>query len=192
MAFDVQPTRLAGPMLLQPTVFGDERGFFVETYRASAMEELGITAPMIQGNHSRSRRGVMRGMHFTVGSGAGKLVRCARGAIYDVLVDLRRDSPTYGEWEGFVLDEEQLRILYAPAGFGHGFCVTSDVADVVYQLDAYYDPTTERELRHDDPAIGIRWPIPADELIVSQRDLHAPLLAEIAADLPFTLPSDGR
>lgn len=185
MPFERLPTQLDGPMLLAPKVFGDERGFFVETYRRSDMMALGIMEEMVQGNHSRSTRGVVRGMHFTIGRGAGKLVRCARGHVHDVLVDLRRGSPTYGQWEGYDLTDENLHTLYAPPGFAHGFCVVSEVADVTYLLDAYYDPATERELRHDDPAIGIRWPVPADELQVSQRDVDAPLLADIAGDLPF-------
>jgi dTDP-4-dehydrorhamnose 3,5-epimerase len=183
--FDVIDTRLDGPMLLQPKVFGDDRGFFVETYRRSDLMALGIQEEMVQDNHSRSSRGVLRGLHFTVGRGAGKLVRSARGHVYDVLVDLRRGSPTYGEWEGYDLTDENLRILYAPPGFAHGFCVVSDIADVVYKLDAYYDPATEREIAYNDPALQIEWPVPAAELQVSQRDVDAPPLAAIADELPF-------
>jgi dTDP-4-dehydrorhamnose 3,5-epimerase len=185
MAFEILPTRLDGPMLLQPKVFGDDRGFFVETYRRSDLMALGIQEEMVQDNHSRSSRGVLRGLHFTVGRGAGKLVRCARGHVYDVLVDLRRGSPTYGASEGYDLTDENLRILYAPPGFAHGFCVVSDVADVVYKLDAYYDPATEREIAYDDPALAIAWPVPAEELQVSPRDADAPRLAEVADELPF-------
>jgi dTDP-4-dehydrorhamnose 3,5-epimerase len=187
--YELLETRLEGPRLLQPKVFGDDRGFFMESYRRSEFMALGIQEEMVQDNHSRSVRGVLRGLHFTVGRGAGKLVRCARGHVYDVLVDLRRGSPTYGEWEGYDLTDENLRILYAPPGFGHGFCVVSDVADVVYKLDAYYDPATEREISFRDPAIGISWPVPDDELLVSQRDVDAPLLAEITDELPFRYPA---
>jgi dTDP-4-dehydrorhamnose 3,5-epimerase len=183
--FELIETRLDGPKLLQPRAFGDDRGFFVETYRRTDLMALGIEEEMVQDNHSRSARGVVRGLHFTVGRGAGKLVRCARGAIHDVLVDLRRGSPTYGQAEGYDLDDDNLRILYAPPGFAHGFCVVSEIADVVYKLDAYYDPATEREISHADPALGVTWPVPADELQVSQRDLDAPALAEIADALPF-------
>lgn len=185
MPFEIVATKLDGPKLLQPKVFPDDRGFFVETYRRSDLMALGIQEEMVQDNHSRSVRGVVRGLHFTVGRGAGKLVRCARGHIFDVLVDLRRGSPTYGQWEGYDLDDESLRILYAPPGFAHGFCVVSDVADVVYKLDAYYDPATEREISHADPALGITWPVPEEELLVSQRDLRAPTLADVADALPF-------
>jgi dTDP-4-dehydrorhamnose 3,5-epimerase len=183
--FEVIETRLDGPLLLQPKAFGDDRGFFVETYRRSDLMALGIREEMVQDNHSRSARGVVRGMHFTVGRGAGKLVRCARGRIHDVLVDLRRGSPTYGIAEGYDLDDETFRILYAPPGFAHGFCVVSETADVVYKLDAYYDPATEREISYADPDLEIAWPVPAEELQVSQRDLDAPALHEIAAGLPF-------
>jgi dTDP-4-dehydrorhamnose 3,5-epimerase len=183
--FELLETTLDGPLLLRPRKFGDDRGFFAETYRRSELMALGIEEEMVQDNHSRSARGVVRGLHFTIGRGAGKLVRCARGHVFDVLVDLRRGSPAYGQWEGFDLTDDDLRILYAPPGFAHGFCVVSDVADVVYKLDAYYDPATEREISYRDPALGIRWPVPDDELQVSQRDLDAPLLAEVADALPF-------
>jgi dTDP-4-dehydrorhamnose 3,5-epimerase len=177
-------TRLDGPMLIAPGVHGDDRGFFHESYRRSRMADLGITEEFVQDNHSRSRRGVLRGMHFMVGSGTSKLVRCGRGSIYDVLVDLRRASPTFGAWEAFELSDENLHVLYVPVGFAHGFCVTSDVADVLYKQSAYFDPELEREIAYDDPDIGIEWP--ADiELVVSERDTGAPRLADIADELPF-------
>jgi dTDP-4-dehydrorhamnose 3,5-epimerase len=178
-------TRLEGPILLAPDVFGDERGFFCETYRRSTFMELGIQEEMVQDNHSRSRRGVVRGMHFSVGRGSTKLVRCGRGAIHDVIVDLRRGSPTFGEWEGFDLTEEEMHILYVPVGFAHGFCVLSDTADVLYKQDAYYSGPTDRGFKYDDPDVAIAWPLPADELIPSQRDLDAPLLKDVADGLPF-------
>jgi dTDP-4-dehydrorhamnose 3,5-epimerase len=185
MPFELIDVNLDGPKLLQPKVFGDERGFFAETYRRSDMMALGLQDEMVQDNHSRSVRGVLRGMHFTVGRGAGKLVRCARGHIHDVLIDIRRGSPTYGQWEGYDLTDENLRVLYAPPGFAHGFCVVSEIADVVYKLDAYYDPATEREITFRDPDVAIAWPVPDAELIYSERDLNAPTLADIADDLPF-------
>jgi dTDP-4-dehydrorhamnose 3,5-epimerase len=186
---EILPTRIDGPLLLAPRVFPDERGFFCETFRAEALAEHGVTEAFIQDNHSRSSRGVVRGMHFTVGDGVSKLVRCGRGAIVDVLVDLRRGSPTYGEWEAFELSDENMHLLYAPVGFGHGFCVVSDVADVIYKQSGYYDPATERGIAFDDPAIGISWPIPAAEQIVSERDRTAPRLADMATELPFTYAS---
>jgi dTDP-4-dehydrorhamnose 3,5-epimerase len=179
-------TRLDGPALLEPSVFRDERGFFHETYRRSVYEELGIADEFRQDNHSRSTRGIVRGMHFQVGEGTAKLVRCGRGAIVDVLVDLRRGSPTFGEWEAFELDEDNLRIIYCPVGFAHGFCVTSEVADVLYKQSNYYSTELERGISYRDPDLGIEWPIPVDELIPSERDANAPRLREIADELPFT------
>jgi dTDP-4-dehydrorhamnose 3,5-epimerase len=181
------PTRLPGLTILEPAIFADERGFFSETYRRQWHAEAGIPAQeeFIQDNHSRSTRGVVRGMHFHIGPGVAKLVRCARGSIIDVVVDLRQGSPTYKQWEGVELDDERMRVLYVPVGFAHGFCVLSDVADVLYKQSAYYDPAVERGIAWDDPEIGIEWPLPADELIVSARDAAAPKLAEVAAELPF-------
>ena len=144
--------RLAGLVVIQPSLHADERGFFCETYRHNWHSELGIPAQrqFVQDNHSRSTRGVVRGMHFQIGEGVAKLVRCARGAIMDVAVDLRRGSPTYGQWEGFELDDASMRQLYVPVGFAHGFCVLSDVADVIYKQTAYYDPDLERGIAYDD------------------------------------------
>ncbi|MGB8882022.1 MAG: dTDP-4-dehydrorhamnose 3,5-epimerase [Solirubrobacteraceae bacterium] len=175
-------TRLEGPVLLEPTVHGDERGFFLETYRQSTLAELGIDDDFVQDNHSRSRKGIVRGMHFQ--PGMAKLVRCARGAIYDVLVDLRRGSPTFGEWEGFRLDDSGHHQLYCPNGFAHGFCVLSELADVVYMTSAYYDPARESGFSYTDPTVAIEWP-GESELTGSKRDSEAPTLDEIAQSLPF-------
>ena len=176
-------TRLDGPILIEPVVHGDRRGFFHETYRKGVYAELGIYDDYVQDNHSRSSQGIVRGMHFQVGAGMAKLVRCPRGAIVDVVVDLRRGSPSFGEWEAFELNDENLHQLYCPIGFAHGFCVTSDVADVLYKCSAYYDESIERGIKYDDPEIGIRWP--DVELVPSERDANAPRLSEIAAELPF-------
>src|SRR5882757_7480096 len=148
----VLATRLHGLMAIEPAAFADERGFFCETYRRQWHEQLGITESerFVQDNHSRSTRGVLRGMHFQLGAGVGKLVRCSRGRIFDVAVDLRRESPTYGQWDGMELDDENLRELYVPVGFAHGFCVLSDVADVIYKQTAYYDADVERGIAWDD------------------------------------------
>jgi dTDP-4-dehydrorhamnose 3,5-epimerase len=124
-------------------------------------------------------------MHFHVGEGVAKLVRCARGRILDVAVDLRRGSPTYAQWEALELDDESMREVYLPVGFAHGFCVLSDVADVLYKQTAYFDPALERGIAYDDPDIGIEWPLPRAEMIVSGRDAKAPRLSEIAGELPF-------
>ena len=177
-------TRLDGLVLLEPDVHGDPRGFFLESYRANVWAQHGIDDTFVQDNHSRSGRGVLRGMHFSIGAGQAKLVRCARGRILDVVVDLRRDSPTYGEWESVELDDERAQQLYIPVGFAHGFCVLSEVADVAYKCSTYYDAAVERGFRYNDPAVGIDWP--ADiALLVSQRDAEAPTLDEIAGELPF-------
>jgi len=176
------PTRLAGPVLIEPTVHGDQRGFFQETYRRTTFAELGVHEDFVQDNHSRSRRGIVRGMHFQ--RGMAKLVRCARGSIYDVLVDLRRGSPNFGRWEGFELSDENHHQLYCPDGFAHGFCVVSDIADVLYKTSTYYDPDLEGGFAYNDPEVAIEWP-EGVELKASQRDSTAPMLAVLANSLPF-------
>jgi dTDP-4-dehydrorhamnose 3,5-epimerase len=169
-------TRLEGPILLEPTVHGDARGFFLETSRSSTLAELGIHEEWVQDNHSRSAQGVLRGMHFQ--PGMAKLVRCARGAILDVLVDMRPRSASFGHWEGYELDDERHHQLYVPDGFAHGFCVLSETADVIYKCSAYYDPAAESGFRFDDPQVGVRWP-DGIAFQTSQRDRSAPLLSEL-------------
>ncbi|MEA2158179.1 MAG: dTDP-4-dehydrorhamnose 3,5-epimerase [Solirubrobacteraceae bacterium] len=154
----------------------------METYRRSALTEMGIADDFVQDNHSRSRRGVARGMHYQPGQ--AKLVRCARGSIFDVLVDIRGGSSTFGQWEGFELSDINHRALYCPDGFAHGFCVLSEIADVVYKTSDYYDPEAEGGFAYDDPAVGIEWPAGV-ELSVSARDASAPRLADLAGRLPF-------
>ena len=180
------PTKLDGPvLLLEPRVYSDERGYFLESYSRRAFEQaVGRAVDFVQDNHSRSRRGTLRGIHFQSHPGQGKLVRVARGSVWDVVVDLRRDSPTFGEWEGVSLDDETGRMLWIPVGFGHGFLVTSEVADFVYKCTNYYDPATEAGIRFDDPQVGIEWPADV-ELLYSERDRTAPTLAEVAGTLPF-------
>jgi dTDP-4-dehydrorhamnose 3,5-epimerase len=184
---ELLPTKLDGLRHVVPDVHGDERGFFVETYRLETWGPAGIAGPFLQDNHSRSKRGTVRGIHFQTDPGQGKLVRCARGTVWDVVVDLRRGSPTFGEWESFELDDVDGHQLWVPVGFGHGFCVLSDTADFVYKCTSYYDPATEAGIKFDDPAVGIEWPLPMDELLFSQRDADAPTLAEIADSLPFSV-----
>jgi dTDP-4-dehydrorhamnose 3,5-epimerase len=177
MALEVLPTRLDGPLLLAPQVFGDERGFFLETFREEALAELGITDRFVQDNHSRSVRGVVRGLHFQ--QDTGKLVRCARGTILDVLVDIRDGSDTFGQWEAFELSDRTGRVLWAPPGFAHGFAVLSDVADVLYKQTRYWQADADRAIQLADPALGIDWPIPPDERVLSDRDRSAAPLADV-------------
>ncbi len=176
-------TKLDGLVVIEPEVFGDDRGFLVETFRSDLWRELGADLDFVQHNHSRSVRGTLRGLHFQTEPGQTKLVRCSSGRIFDVAVDLRRDSPTFGHWDGHELDDRAHRQLLVPIGFGHGFCVLSDTADVDYQLSSYYDPATESGVAWDDPDIGVEWPI--DEPLLSERDKAAPKLADVRDQLPF-------
>jgi dTDP-4-dehydrorhamnose 3,5-epimerase len=176
-------TEIPDLVLLEATAHGDDRGFLLESFREDVWAEHGVDGPFVQENHSRSSRGILRGLHFQTSPGQAKLVRCVRGAIWDVAVDLRRDSPTYRRWEGVELTDQNHRQLFVPAGFGHGFCVLSDVADVGYKLTSYYDPETEAGIRWDDPGIGVDWPVADPQL--SERDQTAPLLKDIEAKLPF-------
>jgi dTDP-4-dehydrorhamnose 3,5-epimerase len=182
-------TKLDGPILVRPTVYGDHRGFFTETYRREVYAELGMPEEFVQDNHSRSKKGIVRGMHFQIGQGMAKLVRCGRGSIVDVVVDLRKGSPTFGEWEAFELTDENLHQLYCPIGFAHGFAVTSDFADVMYKCSGYYRDELERGIKYDDPDVAVRWP--DVELIPSERDANAPLLRDIADELPFVYEPAG-
>jgi dTDP-4-dehydrorhamnose 3,5-epimerase len=176
-------TRIEGLVLLEPAVHGDDRGFLVETFSEREWREAGVGSSFVQDNHSRSGHGILRGLHFQTSPGQAKLVRCLRGRIWDVAVDLRRDSPTYREWEGFELDDVRHRQLFLPAGFAHGFCVLDDIADVHYRLSSYYDPATEAGFKWDDPEVGVEWPISDPQ--VSDRDSSAPLLSEIEGGLNF-------
>ncbi len=175
MNFRRLPTEIEGVVLIEPTVHGDERGFLLETFRDSEMQSLGIEVDFVQDNQSRSDARVLRGIHMQ--RGQAKLVRCLRGRIFDVAVDLRPDSPTYKRWEGYELDDVDHRQLFIPAGFGHGFCVLSETADVLYRLSSYYDPDLEGGIAWDDPEIAVRWPV--SDPILSERDRNAPRLADV-------------
>jgi dTDP-4-dehydrorhamnose 3,5-epimerase len=176
-------TQIDGLVALEPDAHGDERGFLVETFRSGEWANGGIDLDFVQENHSRSVKDTLRGIHFQTSPGQAKLVGCARGRIWDVAVDLRRDSPTYRQWEGFELDDSTHRQLLVPVGFGHGFCVLSDEADVIYKLSSYYDPETEAGIAWDDPEVNVEWPV--SKPLLSERDKSAPKLAEIAAGLPW-------
>lgn len=181
----VHDTTLPDAKLVVPRVFPDDRGFFAETFRESALAEVGIHDQWIQDNHSRSSFGVVRGLHFQVGDGCAKLVRCGRGHIWDVIVDLREGSPTYGKWEGFDLTDENMHALYVPVGFAHGFAVKSDVADVLYKQTRYYSGEVERGIAYDDPEVAVAWPLTGDQIQVSERDATGPTLEQVRSELPF-------
>lgn len=171
-------TELPGVLVLEPQVFGDARGFFLESYNRERFHAAtGVDVDFVQDNHSRSARGVLRGLHYQIRQPQGKLVRVVSGAVFDVAVDLRRASPTFGRWAGVELSAENQRQLWVPAGFGHGFLVLSDSADFLYKTTDYYAPEHERGIAWNDPAIGIRWPLDGEPRL-SAKDAVAPLLAD--------------
>ena len=183
MGFRRIETRIDGLILVEADVFPDSRGFFSETFRANEYAKLGIDCDFVQDNHSRSQQSAIRAFHFQLQPGQAKLVRAARGKVWDVAIDLRRDSPTYRQHEAFELSDDNNRQLFVPVGFAHGFCVLSDVADVTYKVSSYYDGATERGIAFDDPELGVEWPV--DEPLVSDRDRANPRLSEIADQLPW-------
>ena len=174
----VVETRLKGCVKIEPKIYGDRRGFFLETFQVKRYADLaGIALPFVQDNFSRSSKGVLRGLHFQKRKPQGKLVRVVRGKVYDVAVDMRKDSPSYGLWEGVILSEENKIQFWLPPGFAHGFLVLSDTADFEYKCTDYYDPSDEVSLMWNDPDLGIRWPIDNPEL--SEKDSNASFLAEL-------------
>jgi dTDP-4-dehydrorhamnose 3,5-epimerase len=174
--------RLPGLVVIRPQVHADARGFFVETYHRDRYRELGIDADFVQDNHSRSTRGTLRGLHYQAVPGQAKLVRVVRGRVWDVAVDLRRSSPTFGQWEAFELDDVAHHQLYIPIGFAHGYVALSDEVDFAYKVGSYYDPGQERGIAWDDPVIGVAWPV--SEPLVSDRDRSNPTLNEASDSLP--------
>jgi dTDP-4-dehydrorhamnose 3,5-epimerase len=175
----VTPTALPEVLLLEPAVFGDERGFFMESYNARRFREAtGVDATFVQDNHSRSVRGVLRGIHYQVVHPQGKLVRVAAGRVFDVAVDLRRSSPRFGRWVGVELSDCDNRQLWVPPGFGHAFLVLSDSADFLYKTTEYWYREHDRSLRWNDPALGIEWPLHEAPLLAA-KDAEAPLFAEV-------------
>ena len=174
-------TSLPGVLILEPKLHGDSRGFFLESYREDTLKELGINERFIQDNHSRSTRGILRGLHYQLTQPQGKLVRVASGAVFDVAVDVRRGSPTFGQWYGATLDEESMRMMYIPSGFAHGFVVLSNTADFIYKCTDYYHPQSEQGILWNDPAIGIEWPI--EDVQLSERDINNPLLKDQSEEL---------
>jgi dTDP-4-dehydrorhamnose 3,5-epimerase len=174
----IRETKLAEVKLLEPKVFADSRGFFLESYNQRTFADLGIAERFVQDNHSRSERGVLRGIHYQLIQPQGKLVRAVRGEIFDVAVDLRRSSPQFGRWTGHLLSEENKQMLWVPPGFGHGFLVLSEAAEVLYKATDFYAPQGERSVAWNDPQIGIRWPQLGVEPTLSAKDAAGKLLSE--------------
>ena len=179
---NVVETSLPGVLLVEPKVFGDERGYFFESYQAERYQAAGIPARFVQDNQSLSRRGVLRGLHFQLGRPQAKLVQVVLGEVFDVAVDIRKGSPHFGQWTGALLSEQNKRQLYVPEGFAHGFYVVSETAVFQYKCSDYYDKDQERGLRWDDPAVGIEWP--PGERILAPRDAAFPLLRDLGPELP--------
>lgn len=177
-------TELADCLLLEPRVFGDERGFFLESWNERVFAEIGLDVHFVQDNHSRSRRGILRGLHYQVRQPQGKLVWVVTGEVFDVAVDLRRDSPTFGRWQGFRLSAGNKRRLWVPPGFAHGFLVLSDFADFCYKCTDYYAPAHERTLRWDDPALAINWPLDGGRPSVSDKDAAGLSWQQVHDSLP--------
>ena len=176
---NVIQTAIPGLLILEPKVFGDARGFFMESYNAEAFQDAtGLTLNFVQDNHSRSGKGVLRGLHYQIEQAQGKLVRVTRGSVFDVAVDLRKSSPTFGKWVGVELSEENSRQLWIPPGFAHGFLVTSDSADFLYKTTDYYAPQFERSLAWNDPTVGVEWPLAGTAPLLSAKDIAGKPLAE--------------
>lgn len=172
-------TAIPGLLILEPKVFGDARGFFMESYNAKAFQDAtGLDVNFVQDNHSRSGKGVLRGLHYQIEQAQGKLVRVTRGSVFDVAVDLRKSSPTFGKWVGVELSEENSRQLWIPPGFAHGFLVTSDSADFLYKTTDYYAPQFERSLAWNDPTVGVEWPLAGAAPLLSAKDIAGKPLAE--------------
>jgi dTDP-4-dehydrorhamnose 3,5-epimerase len=175
----IQATALTDVLIIEPKVYGDDRGFFYESFNAQQFaEQTGITAQFVQDNHSKSARNVLRGLHYQIQQSQGKLVRVVSGEVFDVAVDLRKHSPTFGQWLGIVLSAENKRQLWIPEGFAHGFMVTSESAEFLYKTTDYYAPEYERSILWNDPAIGIDWPLHGEEPLLSNKDKVGKLLSE--------------
>jgi dTDP-4-dehydrorhamnose 3,5-epimerase len=173
---NVIKTPLDGLLIIEPTVFGDQRGFFYESFNAQRFaEQTGVDVQFVQDNHSRSAKGVLRGLHYQIQQAQGKLVRVTSGAVFDVAVDLRKSSPTFGKWYGLELSAENKRQLWIPAGFAHGFVVTSDFAEFLYKTTDYYAPAHERSVIWNDPAIGVAWPLDGEPLLSAKDKAGVPL-----------------
>lgn len=187
-------THLPGVIVIEPKLFGDKRGFFLETYREDVLHEAGISTHFVQDNHSRSSQGVLRGLHYQMTQTQGKLVRVTAGAVFDVAVDVRLGSPTFGQWYGTQLDEESMRMMYVPPGYAHGFVVLSDYADFIYKCTDYYHPESEQGIAWNDPDLAINWNISSD-ISLSDKDKNNVLLKnqtpeKLPAYKDFILPEE--
>ena len=178
---NVIPCDIDGPLILEPKVFGDARGFFLESWNATSFAEIGLDVTFVQDNHSRSQKGVLRGMHFQSPAPQGKLVRVVRGAVFDAIVDLRRSSPTFGQWTGVTLSAENKRMFWVPEGFAHGFLTLEDDTDFLYKCTSAYLPQNEHSLAWDDPEVGIEWPLEGIELKLSAKDAAGVPIAHVQA-----------
>lgn len=176
---NVIETALPGVLLIEPRVFGDQRGFFMETWNAAGFSAAGLDLTFVQDNHSRSQKGVLRGLHFQNPGPQGKLVRVVNGAVFDVAVDLRKSSPTFGQWVGAELSADNKRMLWVPEGFAHGFLTLEDNTDFLYKCTAPYAPQSEFTLAWNDPAVGIDWPVAALDPIISEKDARGLALADV-------------
>ena len=179
---EIRKTELPGVLLITPAVFRDDRGFFLESFNEATFADAGLAARFVQDNHSRSAKGVLRGLHYQLRHPQGKLVRVVRGKIFDVAADIRRGSPTFGKWVGVTLDDSEMSALWIPAGFAHGFCALSEGVDVVYKCTDFYAPSDERGVLWNDPMLGIRWPV--EKPIVNAKDQSYPPLREDSPDIP--------
>lgn len=169
------PTELEGVVVIEPRVFEDPRGFFMETYHKQHFADQGLVAEFVQDNHSRSVRGTLRGLHYQIQHPQGKLVRVVSGEIFDVAVDMRRNSPTFGRWTGATLSDQNRRQMYVPPGFAHGFCVLTEIAEIVYKCTDFYYPEHDRTLLWNDPAVGIRWPLEGAPILSTKDEKGRPL-----------------
>jgi dTDP-4-dehydrorhamnose 3,5-epimerase len=172
-------TAIAGPLIIEPRMFGDARGFFMETWNAQVFAEAGLDLTFVQDNHSRSQKGVLRGLHFQNPGPQGKLVRVTRGAVFDVAVDLRKSSPTFGQWVGVELSADNQRMFWVPEGFAHGFLTLEDDTDFLYKCSGPYAPQSEHTLAWDDPAVGIEWPLDGKVPLISEKDARGLTLADV-------------
>lgn len=188
---EVKTTPLPGVVVIEPQVHGDSRGFFLESYHAERYQTNGVPVTFVQDNHSRSGRGVLRGLHYQLRRPQGKLVQVVKGEVFDVAVDIRRGSPTFGQWYGTILSEDNHRQMFVPPDFAHGFVVLSEVADFLYKCTDYYVPDDQWGIAWDDPDLGVEWPVQDLEVILSDKDRQSPKLADCGDEALPSYPEDA-